>query len=448
MILIIGEKPSVSRAISAVVGASSAHKGYTEGNGYVVSWCVGHLVGLKFPNEYGNGWDQRWSFSQLPMLPEKWQFRVTDSTKAQYNLLKSLMNKDDVTEIICATDADREGECIFRYVYNMANCKKPVKRLWVSSLEESAIRNALTTMKPMSAYDMMSACLAIILARKFKCKSIVEVRDLWPQTIVDYLGYSPKNPIIRILYQVEKWMYTNADELVFTMEGGKDYIIEHKLDKAHGGKVDLKKVHHINNGVDLEKFIEARENNHFYDEDLADPDKLCIVYTGSVRKANHLEYILQIAKHFVDTNVYFLVWGQGDEKEQLELKVKEEGLNNVKFKGYVEKNNIPSILTQADLLFLHLQYEPVIKYGYSSNKFFDYLAAEKPIIADLDGKYELVRSNNIGIVIPNDNSEMAAQMIMAMIEAGNGFRKFTRNISGVARQYDFANLTKKLEELL
>ena len=152
-ILIVGEKPSVSRAISAVVGASSAHKGYTEGNGYIVSWCVGHLVGLKYPNDYGNGWDQKWSFSQLPMIPENWQFQVTDSTKAQYNLLKSLMNRDDVTEIICATDADREGECIFRYVYNMANCKKPVKRLWVSSLEESAIRKALTRMKPIFAYD-------------------------------------------------------------------------------------------------------------------------------------------------------------------------------------------------------------------------------------------------------------------------------------------------------
>ena len=152
-ILIVGEKPSVSRAISAVVGASSAHKGYTEGNGYIVSWCVGHLVGLKFPNDYGNGWEQKWSFSQLPMIPDSWLFHVTDSTKAQYDLLKNLMNKDEVTEIICATDADREGECIFRYVYNMANCKKPVKRLWVSSLEESAIRKALTTMKPMSAYD-------------------------------------------------------------------------------------------------------------------------------------------------------------------------------------------------------------------------------------------------------------------------------------------------------
>ena len=152
-ILIVGEKPSVSRAISAVVGASSPHKGYTEGNGYIVSWCVGHLVGLKFPNDYGNGWEQKWSFSQLPMIPDSWLFHVTDSTKAQYDLLKNLMNKDEVTEIICATDADREGECIFRYVYNMARCRKPVKRLWVSSLEESAIRKALSIMKPMSAYD-------------------------------------------------------------------------------------------------------------------------------------------------------------------------------------------------------------------------------------------------------------------------------------------------------
>lgn len=152
-ILIVGEKPSVSRAISAVVGASSAHKGYTEGNGYIVSWCVGHLVGLKFPNDYGNGWEQKWSFSQLPMIPDSWLFHVTDSTKAQYDLLKNLMNKDEVTEIICATDADREGECIFRYVYNMARCRKPVKRLWVSSLEESAIRKAVSIMKPMSVYD-------------------------------------------------------------------------------------------------------------------------------------------------------------------------------------------------------------------------------------------------------------------------------------------------------
>lgn len=153
MILILAEKPSVGRALSSVVGANKTNKGCIEGGGYIVSWCVGHLVGLKNPNEYGCGWEQKWSFSQLPMIPDSWQFKVTESSKEQYGIVQALMGRDDVSEIICATDADREGECIFRYVYNMARCRKPVKRLWVSSLEESAIRQALNSMKPMSAYD-------------------------------------------------------------------------------------------------------------------------------------------------------------------------------------------------------------------------------------------------------------------------------------------------------
>ena len=99
-ILIIGEKPNVGKAISSVVGADKVRKGYIEGNGYIVSWCVGHLVGLMFPNDYDNGWDQKWSFAQLPMIPDKWQFTVTDKTRGQFNLLKSLMNRGDISEII------------------------------------------------------------------------------------------------------------------------------------------------------------------------------------------------------------------------------------------------------------------------------------------------------------------------------------------------------------
>ena len=155
--LIIAEKPSVSRAVSSVVEAKTTKKGYIEGNGYIVSWCVGHLVGLKNPNDYGNGWQDKWSFSQLPMIPDKWLFKVAESTKEQYDILKNLMSRNDMTEIICATDADREGETIFRYVYNMIGCHKPVKRLWVSSLEESAIRSALSKMKSMSDYDNLFA---------------------------------------------------------------------------------------------------------------------------------------------------------------------------------------------------------------------------------------------------------------------------------------------------
>lgn len=154
-ILVIGEKPSVSKELAKVLGADQNKKTRIAGNGYIVSWCFGHLVGLKYPNDYGGGWEEKWSFSQLPMIPEKWLFQVADSTKAQFNVLKGLMNSPEVTEIICATDADREGECIFRYVYQMAKCRKPVKRLWVSSLEERAIRSALDKMKPLSAYDTL-----------------------------------------------------------------------------------------------------------------------------------------------------------------------------------------------------------------------------------------------------------------------------------------------------
>ena len=133
-ILVIGEKPSVSRELAKVLGANTKKNGCLEGNGYVVSWCFGHLVGLQFPDEYSENWAAKWSFAQLPMIPEEWKFKISESSKDQFKVLKQLMNDRNITEIICATDADREGECIFRYVYNLVKCQKPVKRLWISSL--------------------------------------------------------------------------------------------------------------------------------------------------------------------------------------------------------------------------------------------------------------------------------------------------------------------------
>lgn len=151
--LIIAEKPSVARAICPVVGASSKKNGYVEGNGYIVSWCFGHLVGLQLPNGYGGTWAEKWSFNNLPMIPEKWKFIISEGAANQFNILKKLLNDNSVDEVICATDADREGECIFRYVYNLSGSRKPVKRLWVSSLEESAIQDGLKKLKSDREYD-------------------------------------------------------------------------------------------------------------------------------------------------------------------------------------------------------------------------------------------------------------------------------------------------------
>lgn len=154
-ILVIGEKPSVSCELAKVLGAEKKKNGYMEGSGYIVSWCFGHLVGLKFPDAYSEDWAARWSFAQLPMIPKEWKFQISESSKQQFKILKDLMTSSEVTEIICATDADREGECIFRYVYDLVKCKKPVKRLWISSLEESAIKDGFHKLKDGSAYDTL-----------------------------------------------------------------------------------------------------------------------------------------------------------------------------------------------------------------------------------------------------------------------------------------------------
>ena len=156
MKLIIAEKPSVANAIAPVIGANVKKSGFYEGNGYIVSWCYGHLVGLLLPAEYRDDWSYKTvTFELLPMFPETWRFHITKGCEEQFGVLKKLMQDSSVTEIICATDADREGECIFRYVYNLVGCRKPVMRLWTSSLEESAIKDGLSKMKPANAYDSL-----------------------------------------------------------------------------------------------------------------------------------------------------------------------------------------------------------------------------------------------------------------------------------------------------
>ena len=152
MELYIAEKPSVGRTIASVIGANERRDGYWEGNGRLVSWCIGHLVALAMPEAYRSDY-QRWRYSDLPILPEKWQYTVVAETKKQFELLRRLMNDSRVTSLVCATDAGREGELIFRLVYAMADCRKEVRRLWISSTEESAIRQAICRMKPMCDYD-------------------------------------------------------------------------------------------------------------------------------------------------------------------------------------------------------------------------------------------------------------------------------------------------------
>lgn len=152
MILVIAEKPSVAKEIAKVVDATKREKGFFSGRNYLVSWCVGHLIELAKPGAYGEGLD-KWSLDTLPIIPENYITEVSSATADQYAVLKELMSRADVSELVEATDAGREGELIFRLVYNQAGCKKPFKRLWISSMEEKSIKDGLAGMKPGSAYD-------------------------------------------------------------------------------------------------------------------------------------------------------------------------------------------------------------------------------------------------------------------------------------------------------
>ena len=177
--LVICEKPSVAQSVGKMLGASKRCDGYLEGGGYLVSWCVGHLVELAQPETYGENY-AKWRLEDLPILPKKWKYQVSASTKKQFQILKELMSREDVSSIVEATDAGREGELIFRLVYHQCGCKKPFERLWISSLEDAAIREGFASLKPGTEYDALyeaALCreradwiVGINATRLFSCK--------------------------------------------------------------------------------------------------------------------------------------------------------------------------------------------------------------------------------------------------------------------------------------
>jgi len=155
-IAVIAEKPSVARDLAAVLGAKQRGDGYLHGNGYIITWAVGHLVALAQPHEIRQEWKQ-WRRNTLPMLPKDWPLVVYEKTKPQFDVVSRMLNSEKVAKVICATDAGREGELIFRYIYEAAQCMKPVERLWISSLTPDAIQQGFRALKSATAYEGLAA---------------------------------------------------------------------------------------------------------------------------------------------------------------------------------------------------------------------------------------------------------------------------------------------------
>ena len=154
MRLVIAEKPSVAAAYAAALGVKGKKDGYFEDDGYIISWCIGHLVELAEAAAYGEQY-KKWSYESLPILPQEWQYAVSEDKKKQFETLKQLMHRADVSEVVNACDAGREGELIFRFVYHVAGCEKPMRRLWLSSMETSAIKAGFDDLKDGKGYDAL-----------------------------------------------------------------------------------------------------------------------------------------------------------------------------------------------------------------------------------------------------------------------------------------------------
>lgn len=248
------------------------------------------------------------------------------------------------------------------------------------------------------------ACYAgIRIAKKLNIKCIIEIADLWPESIIEYGIASKQNPFVVLLYWLEKYIYKKSDYIIFTMEGGIDYI---KNNTNYVKNIDLKKVYHINNGVDIEKFDSNKITYEYENGDYNNNRMFKVVYTGSLGIANQVELILETAKiiQSQNPNVIFYIFGDGSERFKLESFIDKNNIKNVRLMGKIDKKYIPNILSKSNLNILILKDLSILKYGTSLNKMLEYAASSKPILTNKETSYDLIKKYNSGIIARNNDA--------------------------------------------
>ncbi|CQR74879.1 putative glycosyl transferase [Sporomusa ovata DSM 2662] len=286
----------------------------------------------------------------------------------------------------------------------------------------------------------------IRVARKFKIPCICEVRDLWPEAIFSFGKLKEHSLLGRLLTAGEHWIYRNADALIFTKEGDTDYIKSHKWDTGNGGDIDLTKCHYINNGVNIEAFLKNIADNPIKDIDLLD-NKFHVVYIGSIRPVNDVSMLLDAAALLKEHgDIQFLIYGDGNQKEALEQRVLDEGLTNVKMKGYVDRQFIPYILSKSSVNILNYsQFKYNWTRGNSSNKLFEYMASGKPIISTIKMGYCILEKYQCGLSLEASTPEELARTILKVHDMPQEqYEEMGRNAQTGAANFDYKVLTAKL----
>lgn len=322
------------------------------------------------------------------------------------------------------------------------------------NLKKAAMQYAARHGKPdvilASSVHPLTMIAGIQLAKKLGVKCVCEVRDLWPEAIVAYSRRIGKNSLpARIMYAGEKWIYKKAAAVIFTQEGGPDYVRAHKWDRQQGGPIDMNNMYHINNGVDLEAFDANLLQFPFPDADMDNPDTYKVVYAGAIRRINNLGIILDAAKLIHNPAVRFVIFGDGDELEPMRRRVEDEGISNVVFKGRVNKQYIPSIVSRSDLNLVHWEMNPLLRVGESYNKAFEYFAAGKPVFYTVRPGYSIVEKYGCGRLTEGFTPADLAAGIEAMAAMDETEKaQMAKKARETAEIYDFTRLTDKLIEII
>lgn len=301
-----------------------------------------------------------------------------------------------------------------------------------------------------SSAHPLTSIAGILVARRFRVPAIVEVRDLWPEAIFSFGKVKMNSLVGRLLSAGEKWMYVHADAIVFTKEGDVDHIKEMGWDKDHGGKIDLAKCHYINNGVNLKDYYASIEKDILKDPDLED-DSFKVVYTGTVRPVNNVGNLLDTAKLLKDKkDIKFLIFGGGSELEKLEKRVQDEHIDNVIFKGFVEKKYIPYILRRSSVNVLNYsQANYNWSRGNSSNKLFEYMASGKPIISTVKMGYCILDKYQCGLSLEECTAKALSEQILKIHDMPEeAYAQMAENAKNGAKDFDFPVLTRKLYQVI
>ena len=280
-------------------------------------------------------------------------------------------------------------------------------------------------------------------AKKLDAKYISEVWDLWPDNFANFGMISRSNPVMKVFYRVERWIYEHADQLVFTIPGALQYIQDKRWTTKTGGKIDMARVHYINNGVDLEQFDHDRDNYPRNDVDLNRKDIFKVIYLGSISFANHVQMLIDAAALLQnDTNYHFFIYGDGPQRETLEQYVVDKGIKNVHFK----EKRIPLcecawIVSQATVNIM--TYDARFGYmGVSSGKMFQYLAAGKPIVCNINIAYDnVIRDNELGVSENISTPETLCQAIRNCAEQPRyRYNGMCERVRKTAERFDYKKL--------